>query len=64
MAHHNRGIPPLESEDDLDRLLGEVEAEVRDASCQVGSGVDEEKILEVELPQPMKDRQVLDGVPG
>ncbi|KAL0420714.1 UNVERIFIED_CONTAM: hypothetical protein Slati_3094300 [Sesamum latifolium] len=43
--------PPLESEEDLDCLLGEAEAEVRDASSQVESGAAEEKIPKEELPQ-------------
>ncbi|KAL0361501.1 UNVERIFIED_CONTAM: hypothetical protein Sradi_3834600 [Sesamum radiatum] len=40
---------------DLDRLLGEAEAEVRDAFCQVESGAVEEKIPEEEFSQPVKE---------
>ncbi|KAL0445592.1 UNVERIFIED_CONTAM: hypothetical protein Slati_1687100 [Sesamum latifolium] len=47
-------VPGCFLEEDLDRLLGEAEAEVRGASGQVESGVVEEKIPE-ELPQPMDD---------
>ncbi|KAL0461387.1 UNVERIFIED_CONTAM: hypothetical protein Slati_0026300 [Sesamum latifolium] len=42
-------------EGDLDRLVGETEAEVRDAPGQMGSGVVAEKAFEEEPPQPMND---------
>ncbi|KAL0367078.1 UNVERIFIED_CONTAM: hypothetical protein Sradi_3597900 [Sesamum radiatum] len=43
------------AKEDLDRLLGETEAEVRDTPSQVEGGVVAKKILEEELPHPMKD---------
>ncbi|KAL0431291.1 UNVERIFIED_CONTAM: hypothetical protein Sradi_0755100 [Sesamum radiatum] len=42
-------------EGDLDHLLGESEAEVRDVSGQMGSRVVAKKVFEEEPPQPMNE---------
>ncbi|KAL0402574.1 UNVERIFIED_CONTAM: Retrovirus-related Pol polyprotein from transposon RE1 [Sesamum latifolium] len=50
---------PVESEEDLDRILGETDAEVRDVIGHIKGGAIEEKVPHESLPKPM-----MEDVPG